>query len=158
MQTSTTPPTQQTITFERNFTQQKERLEAELKQKITDLMRLKMDLEEKITATVKDLSVLQAKVLDEELTRWKREQQLAGNGAPLNNNLDTLQSWCEDLAELIWHNRHQLKEVERLRQSVPLVGQAQTSDGRLGVLSEKVSESGIGIPVGSKESQEIAKS
>ena len=139
MQTGTTPPTQQTITFERNFAQQKERLEAELKQKITDLMRLKTELEEKITATVKDLSVLQAKVLDEELTRWKREQQLAGNGAPLNNNLDTLQSWCEDLAELIWHNRHQLKEVERLRQSVPLVGQSQACDGRLGVLSEKVS-------------------
>jgi len=56
-------------------------------------MQLKNDLEEKITATVTDLSQLQSKVLDDELTRWKREQQLAGNGASLNNNLDTLQSW-----------------------------------------------------------------
>jgi len=88
-------------------------------------MQLKTDLEDKITATVSELSLLQSRVLDEELTRWKREQQLAGNGATLNNNLDTLQSWCEDLAELIWHNRHQLKEADRLKQNIPVMPQAQ---------------------------------
>jgi len=41
-------------------------------------MGLKTDLEEKITVTVTELSQLQSKVLDDELTRWKREQQLAG--------------------------------------------------------------------------------
>ena len=69
--------------------------------------------------------------------RWKREQQLAGNGAPLNNNLDTLQCWCEDLAELIWHNRHQLKEAERLRGAIPGFAEGGVQDGLRG-LQEKV--------------------
>jgi signal transducer and activator of transcription 5B len=99
---------------------------------------LKNDLEEKITVTVSELSQLQSKILDEELTRWKREQQLAGNGAPLTNNLDTLQSWCEDLAELIWHNRHQLKEAERLKQNIPVPAQQNTTPDRIPNLQEKV--------------------
>lgn len=92
--------------------------------------------------TVTELSALQSKILDDELTRWKREQQLAGNGAPLTNNLDTLQSWCEDLAELIWHNRHQLKEVERLKTSIPVFNQQQQQQNgsdRIPQLQEKVS-------------------
>jgi hypothetical protein len=32
-------------------------------------------------------------VLDKELIRWKREQQLAGNGFPITESLDTLQEW-----------------------------------------------------------------
>lgn len=52
---------------------------------------------------------------------WKREQQLAGNGMVFNNNnLETIQEWCEHLAELIWLNRQQIKEVELLRQRLPL--------------------------------------
>jgi signal transducer and activator of transcription 5B len=106
---------------------------------------LKNDLEEKITVTVSELSQLQSKILDEELTRWKREQQLAGNGAPLTNNLDTLQSWCEDLAELIWHNRHQLKEAERLKQNIPVPAQQNTTPDRIPNLQEKVRSLSITI-------------
>ena len=37
---------------------------------------------------------VQVQVLDKELIRWKREQQLAGNGFQMNSNfLDTLQEW-----------------------------------------------------------------
>ena len=36
---------------------------------------------------------LQYRVLDQELNKWKREQQLSGNGAPFSNNLDTIQKW-----------------------------------------------------------------
>ena len=83
--------------------------------------------------------MLQVKVLDDELTKWKREQQLAGNGAFLNtNHLETLQSWCEDLAELIWHNRHQLKEAERLKQNIPVLTNPQPTADRLSSLQEKV--------------------
>ena len=32
-------------------------------------------------------------LLFQELNTWKREQQLAGNGAPFSNNLDTIQKW-----------------------------------------------------------------
>ncbi|CAL8124206.1 unnamed protein product [Orchesella dallaii] len=131
--------------IEKNFQEQKQRFEYELKQRITNLFQLKQDLEDKITLSVTELSALQSKVLDEELTRWKREQQLAGNGAPLTNNLDTLQSWCEDLAELIWHNRHQLKEVERLKTSIPVFNQqpqqqAQGAADRIPQLQEKVTQ------------------
>lgn len=66
------------------------------------------------------LVTLQCRVLDEELIRWKREQQLAGNGAQFNSNLDNIQDWCESLAEIIWLNRQQIKEVERLKQKLTL--------------------------------------
>ena len=37
---------------------------------------------------------VQVQVLDKELIRWKREQQLAGNGFQMNGGfLDTLQEW-----------------------------------------------------------------
>jgi len=74
---------------------------------------------------------------------------MTGNGAPLSNSLDTLQNWCEDLAELIWHNRHQLKEAERLKQNIPVLNQmssASASSGgavmtdRLASLQEKVTQ------------------
>lgn len=52
--------------------------------------------------------------------RWKRVQQLAGNGAPFNSNLDSIQEWCESLAELIWLNRQQIKEADRLKQKFAL--------------------------------------
>ncbi|CAH1960095.1 unnamed protein product [Acanthoscelides obtectus] len=99
---------------------QKEMLEQVLNQKVAGLMNLRLALAEKLKETVQLLSQLQMLVLDEELIRWKREQQLAGNGANFNSNLDTIQEWCESLAELIWLNRQQIKEVERLKQKLPL--------------------------------------
>ena len=39
---------------------------------------------------------LQYRVLDQELNKWKREQQLSGNGAPFTNNLDTIQKWYQN--------------------------------------------------------------
>ena len=36
---------------------------------------------------------LQYRVLDQELNKWKREQQLSGNGKTFSNNLDTIQKW-----------------------------------------------------------------
>ena len=44
-----------------------------------------------IYTTVKDVQV---EVLDKQLIRWKRDQQLAGNGYQMNPGfLDTLQEW-----------------------------------------------------------------
>ena len=58
---------------------------------------------------------VQMQVLDKELIRWKREQQLAGNGNPFTFSLETLQEWCEGLADIIWPSRQQLKQMEDLR-------------------------------------------
>lgn len=48
-------------------------------------------LADKHRETLIILESLQARVLDDELIRWKREQQLAGNGVPFQNNLDSIQ-------------------------------------------------------------------
>ena len=61
---------------------------------------------------------VQAQVLDKELIRWKREQQLAGNGQPMTANLETLQEWCEGLAEIIWTMRQQVRQLEGLREKL----------------------------------------
>ena len=42
---------------------------------------------------IKQLKELQFRILDQELNKWKREQQLSGNGAPFANNLDQIQKW-----------------------------------------------------------------
>jgi len=51
--------------------------------------------------------------LDKELIRWKRDQQLAGNGHPMSSNLETLQEWCEGLAEVIWTMRQQVRKSQK---------------------------------------------
>jgi len=100
---------------------------------------MRMGLAEKHKETLSMIESLQGRVLDDELIRWKREQQLAGNGVPFHSNLDfiqvvsfkmfivwffrlmffsfffSLKEWCEGLAEIIWLNRQQIKESERLR-------------------------------------------
>ncbi|KAK9870367.1 hypothetical protein WA026_007935 [Henosepilachna vigintioctopunctata] len=102
------------------LTRQKEALEQSLNQRVAGLMQLRLALSDKLKETVQLLNQLQTHVLDEELIRWKRDQQLAGNGVIFNSNLDTIQEWCEALAELIWLNRQQIKEVERLKQKLAL--------------------------------------
>jgi len=139
------PPTHEVLTSERNFAIQKDQMEADLKQKITDLMKLKTELEEKITATINNLSILQTRVLGVELIGWKREQQLAGNGAPFTKNLDAIQLWCEGIAEIIWQNRKQLLMVEQLGQSDPLAAQSHDTLNKFAILSERVMKTMSGI-------------
>ncbi|XP_045119037.1 signal transducer and activator of transcription 5B-like isoform X2 [Portunus trituberculatus] len=88
---------------------------------VSGLLQRRMDLAEKHKGTIDRLNILQQRILDEELINWKREQQMAGNGKPFNGNkLDTIQEWCEALAEIIWLNRHQIKECERHQTKIPI--------------------------------------
>ena len=51
-------------------------------------------------------------MLDQELTNWKRAQRLCGQEEmPNKKELDQLQQWCEQLAELLWRNRIQIRQV-----------------------------------------------
>lgn len=100
--------------------EQQKQIEQQLQQKVTTMMSLRLKLFNNLKETVTTLSSLQSRVLDEELLRWKREQQLAGNGAKFNSNLDIIQEWCENLAEIIWFNRQQIKKTEQLTQKIPL--------------------------------------
>lgn len=110
---------QPTIDLEK-LRRQKELMEQALSQKVAGLIQMRLTLADKLKDTCDHLSALQLRVLDGELTRWKREQQLAGNGALFNSNLDAIQDWCESLAELIWLNRQQIKEAEHLKQKLKL--------------------------------------
>lgn len=114
---ASTPQNQQAL---QKITRQKEMMEQMLNQKVASLMNLRLALSDKLKETYQHLNALQSQVLDEELIHWKREQQLAGNGSIFNSNLDAIQEWCESLAELIWLNRQQIKEVERLKQKLAL--------------------------------------
>ncbi|XP_046749375.1 signal transducer and activator of transcription 5B isoform X1 [Diprion similis] len=120
---STQPQNQQSLELEkklRSIYRQKDQQELLLNHKVTGLLQLRMTLADKLKDTIARLNNLQSRVLDDELIRWKRDQQLAGNGATFNSNLDSIQEWCESLAELIWHNRQQIKEAERLKQKLAL--------------------------------------
>ncbi|XP_071530717.1 signal transducer and activator of transcription 5B isoform X2 [Panulirus ornatus] len=107
--------------MEQNLRRRKEIGEQQLAQKVSGLLQRRMDLAEKHKGTIDRLNILQQRILDDELINWKREQQMAGNGKPFNQNkLDQIQEWCEALAEIIWLNRHQIKECERHQTKIPI--------------------------------------
>ncbi|XP_066147545.1 signal transducer and activator of transcription 5B isoform X2 [Euwallacea fornicatus] len=113
---SVDPPDQQTL----QMISKKELLEQDLNRRVAQLMELRIRIMEKLRQTYQHLAQLQSQIIDDELIRWKRDQQLSGNGVPFTSNLDQIQDWCESLAEIIWHNRQQIKEVERLKQKLAL--------------------------------------
>ncbi|CAG0897387.1 unnamed protein product [Darwinula stevensoni] len=99
---------------------QKEAKEKNIQQKAAALVKARMDYVEKQLDTFNHLQSLQSRILENELILWKRDQQLAGNGAPFTRNLDQIQTWCEGLAESIWGMRQQIKEFQRLRGKIQL--------------------------------------
>jgi signal transducer and activator of transcription 5B len=121
LQQLTTQPNGQTrIENEQRLQKQKQTLDMQLSQKAQQLLQMRLELADKHHETCQRLTDLQSHFLDEQLISWKRQQQLAGNGAPFDASLDTLQQWCEHLAELIWQNRQQIKKVELLRAQLPI--------------------------------------
>ncbi|XP_047740317.1 signal transducer and activator of transcription 5B [Hyalella azteca] len=95
--------------------------EQELSVKVSGMVQRRLALVEKLQQTLDKIIAAQHRVLDQELTAWKREQQMAGNGRPFNEaKLNRIQEWCEQLADIIWQNRHQVKECERQCSKLPL--------------------------------------
>ncbi|KAK2713763.1 signal transducer and activator of transcription 5B-like isoform X2 [Artemia franciscana] len=108
-------PLTQSPDVEKQLRAKKESLAQKVNQRVVELLKTRALLAEKHKDTVVGIGSLQGRVLDDELIRWKREQQLAGNGVPFVNSLDIIQEWCEALSEIIWQNRQQIKDSERLR-------------------------------------------
>ncbi|XP_018013071.1 signal transducer and activator of transcription 5B [Hyalella azteca] len=105
----------------RKLERQKQSEEQDLSTKVNGLIQKRMALVQKLQGTLDALTGLQQRVLDHELISWKREQQMAGNGKPFDENrLNLIQEWCEHLAEIIWQTRHQIKECERQCRKLPL--------------------------------------
>uniref|UniRef100_A0A0B7B603 Signal transducer and activator of transcription n=2 Tax=Arion vulgaris TaxID=1028688 RepID=A0A0B7B603_9EUPU len=100
---------------------QKEQLDIQLQMLARELLQLRIDLSRKYDQTIHNLQGLQKEILDNELISWKRRQQLTGNGLVMtNSSLETLQQWCESLADLIWQSRQQIKKSTQLQQQLPI--------------------------------------
>ncbi|XP_045489138.1 signal transducer and activator of transcription 5B isoform X4 [Pieris rapae] len=91
-----------------------EEMERKLNALVAQINQSQMELVDHMKENIANLRQLQSQVLDEELIKWKREQQLSGNGVPMQSNLNTIQEWCELLADLIWSTRQQVNNVARI--------------------------------------------
>ncbi len=68
------------------------------------MFQMRINISKKHEEILVMIETLQAKVLDDELIRWKRAQQLAGNGVPFaSNKLDSIQ-----VIRHIFKTRHSL--------------------------------------------------
>ncbi|RUS70066.1 hypothetical protein EGW08_022172 [Elysia chlorotica] len=100
---------------------ERDEINEQLGQLAQELQRQRVELARKYEETIISLQDLQKRILDNELISWKRRQQMAGNGLVLDaSSLETLQQWCENLADLIWQNRHQIKKSNQLQQQLPM--------------------------------------
>lgn len=61
---------------------------------------------------------LQKIVIHTRLGNWQKEQAAAGNGGSLNTNaLNDIQTWFEELAELLWISRSTIDTIKRTNSS-----------------------------------------
>ncbi|XP_063069746.1 signal transducer and activator of transcription 1-like [Engraulis encrasicolus] len=88
--------------------------------KIKDLfIRLRIKREEVAGKTADALTMvdhIQFSLISEELPEWKRRQQVACIGGPINACLDQLQSWFTSVAESLKQVRQQLRKLQELVQ------------------------------------------
>uniref|UniRef100_A0A8D8XA37 Signal transducer and activator of transcription n=2 Tax=Cacopsylla melanoneura TaxID=428564 RepID=A0A8D8XA37_9HEMI len=112
----TLEPTAKNLQFRNNLEQQLAANNENLNKHIQSLVQLLDQVVDDLRQTCFLIENTQSKILNVELLTWKREQQLQGNGAKFNpETLEMIQRFCEDLAEIIWNTRQQIKEGERLR-------------------------------------------
>uniref|UniRef100_A0A0B7B2F6 STAT transcription factor protein interaction domain-containing protein n=2 Tax=Arion vulgaris TaxID=1028688 RepID=A0A0B7B2F6_9EUPU len=120
-QLSQQPQSAQRIQKEKEFKAQKDKIDILLTTLAHDLFLLRIELSKKYEQTILSLQKVQQQILDNKLISWKRQQQLAGNGLVVaSSGLETLQKWCDDLADLIWQNRQQIKKSTQLQQQLPI--------------------------------------
>lgn len=73
----------------------------------------------KFKDTIDNAEIIVSKVIDHYLKHWKVQQKLYGsNAAKIGANLDTIQTWCESLAENLWNIREQIRVTQNYQQSL----------------------------------------
>jgi signal transducer and activator of transcription 5B len=118
---------------------QKEAMEKSIRVKYSSMQNHQSQLINAFVYIYTSVKDVQVEVLDKQLIRWKRDQQLAGNGYQMNPGfLDTLQEWCEGLADIIWQLRQQVRQLENLR--TKLIPDPQNKDFNLQELLASVTE------------------
>lgn len=86
----------------------------------------RLELFSNIRTVIEMLNETQKIVIHKRLAKWQRDQALAGNGAPLLfNALDEIQTWFEELADLIVHTK---SVIDTMRKNIPLQSQNNPSD------------------------------
>ncbi|XP_060808492.1 signal transducer and activator of transcription 5B isoform X4 [Amyelois transitella] len=108
------PPNHDRRDYEAHLTIQIEEQERKLNARLTHMNSSQLALVDYMKENITSLAQLQSQVLDGELIKWKREQQLSGNGVQMQTNLNAIQEWCELLADLIWTTRQQVNNVSRI--------------------------------------------
>uniref|UniRef100_A0A4W3J3N1 Signal transducer and activator of transcription n=1 Tax=Callorhinchus milii TaxID=7868 RepID=A0A4W3J3N1_CALMI len=89
---------------------------------LNQLDHKRKEILQKITELLNQMDFLMNRQLIEELIEWKRRQQIASIGGPLNTCLDQLQNWFTMLAESLFQVRRQVKKLEELLQKVTYEG------------------------------------
>jgi len=97
----------------------RDKMQAGIEQKYSKLSSMRKNLGSAFCSSFHEVKAVQTQVLDKELINWKREQQLAGNGLNMTLSLESLQEWCEGLANIIWTLRQQIKQMEMLNSQIP---------------------------------------
>ncbi|CAH2084262.1 unnamed protein product [Euphydryas editha] len=103
--------------------------EAKLNGLVVHFNLLQMQLVTHMKENITDLQQLQSQVLDE-LVKWKHEQQLSGNGVPMQLNLDEIQNLCEPLADLIWSTKQLIMKVMNINDKI-LTEMRQSRDNEM---------------------------
>lgn len=86
----------------------------------------RLELFTNIRSVIEMLNETQKIVIHKRLAKWQRDQALAGNGAPLQfNSLDDIQTWFEELADLIVHTK---SVIDTMRKNIPLQSQNNPND------------------------------
>ncbi|XP_065222703.1 signal transducer and activator of transcription 5B-like isoform X2 [Planococcus citri] len=92
----------------------KEQLEMMLQQNERTVKQYLDHITEELKTTYLNVYNLIHRVLNTELVSWKRKQQLHGIGGDFDPaHLDTMQYWCESLAEISCVNQNQYKQMKR---------------------------------------------
>ncbi|KAL4718727.1 hypothetical protein ACJJTC_009365, partial [Scirpophaga incertulas] len=108
------PMTTDRVELEARLRVQIEEMERKLNVLVASINQSQLELADHMKDNIGNLRQLQSQVLDEELIKWKREQQLSGNGVPMQSSLNAIQEWCELLADLVWTTRQQVANVARI--------------------------------------------
>lgn len=91
-----------------------------LDQALNQLTGKRLSLVDSFKSVIQLITQIQTKVVGKYLANWKVNQGKVGNGAmPLSaNTLDMIQSWCENLAEIIWSTREQIRLVAKYKKQL----------------------------------------
>lgn len=68
-----------------------------------------LTLTEKFRDVLNDTKDCLEKIIIKHLATWKTNQGLTGNGAKIFDNLNVIQEWFEQLSDIIWSTREQIR-------------------------------------------------